>query len=121
MRLDIRPDVVARRQFIVRALTRQERPGTALTPAQKRSAVVPLSVAVVVVSSPAGTHGSFHLEGVIDDFQRIDNHRIVRSPDPVPHQLQKACIHYITRFEVGLSPGTAVVDADFSSPHPSCA
>ncbi len=104
--LNIGRHVVTRRQFIVGAFSGEQRPRPALAPAQERTAIVALSVAIVVVASPAGPDWSFHLQHVIDHLHRIDDERIVGTAHAVADQFQEAAIDHVTRFEINsVRPG----------------
>ena len=104
---------MTRRQFIVRPLSCQERPGTTLSPPQVRASVVPLSIAVMVIASPARPHRSFHLQNVIYYLQRIHHERIVGTPHTIPDQFQKACVDHVARFEIDPLSRSPVVDLDY--------
>jgi hypothetical protein len=71
---------------------------------------VPLSIAIVVIASPAGADWGVYLKHVIDHLQRIDHQRILRAPHSVTDQLQKSAIDYIAGFEVDLFSRAAIVD-----------
>src|SRR5580658_134509 len=103
---------MARGQLVMCSLPGQEWRRTALSPAQERSSIVALPIAVMVVASPARAHRSLHLECVVDHFERINHDRIVGTAHSVAHQLEEAGIHHIARLEVNSFSGSAVVDAD---------
>src|ERR1700733_3104637 len=94
------------------SLSGQEWTRAALTPTQKRSSVVALSIAIVVITPPARSHGSFDLESVVDHLQRINHDWIVGTAHSIAHQFEEAGIHHIARLEVDFFARSTVVDAD---------
>src|ERR1700678_2266666 len=53
--------IVARRQLVVGALSSQEGPRTTLPPAEEGTAIVPVSIAIMVIAPPAWPHGAVYL------------------------------------------------------------
>src|SRR5262245_63730480 len=79
-------------EFVVCALTREERPRSADTPSSIRRSVGPLTVSIVVVPIPTWPRRHVDLQHGIDHLQRIDDYRIMRIPNSVPNELEEACI-----------------------------
>ncbi len=87
-------------------------PCASLAPAVVRTAILLLTVAVVVVAAPAVAIRGLDLQNVIDDFERIDDERIVGAPDAVADEFEEAGIDDLAGLEVALLAGLAVVDVN---------
>src|SRR5581483_7669952 len=111
-RVDERADVVAGGELVVRALAGEQRPGAALPVANVRTAVFALSVAIVVVAAPARTVGGVDLEDVVDDFEGVDDQRVVGPADAVADELEEAAVDDLAGFKLVLLAGLAVRDVD---------
>src|ERR1019366_8510790 len=84
--------VVARGELVMPALAREQGPGAALPPGSKRTAVLTLSISVVIVAVPAGAEWRINLEHGVHHPQGIHDERIIRFADPVADQLKKTPI-----------------------------
>ena len=98
-----RADVVAGGQLVVGAFAGEQGPGAALSPAIVGAAVFPLAVAVVVVATPAGAIGGFDLEDVVDDFEGVDDERVVGAADAVADEFEEAGVDDLAGLEVVLA------------------
>ena len=87
--MDVLRRVAPSRDLVVPALACEQRPRAA---ARIGTAIVPLTVAVVVVAVPARTNGRVDLEDSINDTDRIHHDRIVCASDAVPHELEKPTV-----------------------------
>src|SRR5271168_5249441 len=93
------------------------RPGASLSPAEKWSAVMPLPIAVVVISPPARPFGRIDLQRLVDHLQRIDDQRVIRAPYAVAHQLQKSGVHNLARLEYRFLPRPSIRDLQHPLAH----
>ncbi len=85
------------------AFAGEEGPGAALSPAVVGAAVLLLAVAVVVVATPAGAKGGVDLEDVVDDFEGVDDERVVGAADAVADEFEEAGVDDLAGFEVVLA------------------
>ena len=92
------------------ALASEQRPRAADAPSDEGAAVVALAVAVVVVTTPAGTGGKIGLEDGVDHAQRILDQRIAALADAVADQFKETAIDDLARREVALRTGRAVAN-----------
>src|SRR6201996_104273 len=99
-RLNVWLHIAPRGQLIMRAFADQQWPWAPFTPPLKRTAVFPLSIPVMVVAVPAWPLRRLDFQYLIDHLQRIDDQRIIRAPDAVPHQFQKAPVHNSTSLKL---------------------
>ena len=73
------------RQFVMAALTGQDRPAASDARAVESAAVLFLSIAIVIVAAPARTLRQIVLENVIHDSDGVPHERIVRCADAQSH------------------------------------
>ena len=93
-------------QFVVTSLAREQRPSAAMAPADKRAAIFPLPVSIVVIAVPAWAKRSLHFQHGVHHLERIYNDGIVRLADAIAHEFQKTCIHDVFGWEyVFRAPG----------------
>src|SRR6266404_4230342 len=81
------------REFVMSALSRQQRPRTPDAPSEKRTAVVVLTVSVVRIAFPAWTRGKIGLERRVDHSERIFHQRSARFANSVAHQFKESAVH----------------------------
>src|SRR6266446_5382196 len=77
------------------AFTRQDWPATSNACSVKSTAVIFLSVAIVVVTTPARALWQIIFEHAINDFDGIANDRIVRVANTESHQMQEISADHI--------------------------
>ena len=99
-RLDERPDVAPGGQFVMAALSGEQRPRATLPPPGVRPAVLPLAIPVVVVAMPAGTERRVHFEDGVHDAQRVLDERVVEPADSVAHEFEESRVHDVLRWEL---------------------
>src|SRR5262245_32646194 len=109
-RAKIRRRVATGRKLVMTALAGQKRPCSAFSKTAIRSAIDTLPVSIVVVSSPAGTVGSFDFQQRINYTQRVLKQRITSLANAITHQFEESAIHNILRGELGSLTGSAVAD-----------
>jgi hypothetical protein len=96
------------RQFVMAALSGQNRPGSSDARPVKRASVLFLSIAVVIVAAPGRTLRQIVFENVIHDRDGIPHERIVRRADAQPHQMKKIAADHVP----GRAETAAVGDAE---------
>src|SRR5271154_2536397 len=96
----------------MRPLARQQGPCSPLAEPLEWTSVMPLSVAIMVVASPAWSLRRIDLQHMIDDLQRIHNHGIVCPAHAITHQLKKPPVDDLPRFELRLLSRTTIRDVD---------
>src|SRR5665213_4485466 len=79
----------------MRSLAGQKRPGPSLAPLNVRTAIGPLTIAVVVVATPAGTRRSLRFEICIDNPQAFRDQWIAGGINSITDQLQKTRVDNI--------------------------
>ncbi len=85
---------VAGGEFVMRALAGEQRPGPADSGAVEGRPVRMLAIAVAIVAPPARPRRQVDLEQGVDDAQRVADARIIRRPQPEPHQRQRVRAHH---------------------------
>src|SRR6202158_6464759 len=94
---DVLPNILARGQFVMAPFSRKQGPTATLSGVHERSAVLALTVSVIVVASPAGTRWRLHLKRGIHHANRIADHRIVRRPNAIADQFEETRINDFSR------------------------
>ena len=97
-----RANIVARRQFVMRAFARQQGPHPSLAPSLIRPAVRSLPVAVPVVTQPSRPILEIALQYLVHHPQRIHNQRIIGPPHAVTHEFKEASVDDLPRFKLNL-------------------
>src|SRR6202795_3830106 len=95
---DVLPNILAGGQFVMAPFSRKQGPTATLSGAHERSAVLALTVSVIVVASPTGARWRLHLKRGIHHSNRIADHRIVRRPNAIADQLEETRINDLSRW-----------------------
>src|SRR6202171_3221700 len=90
---DVLPNILAGGQFVMAPFSRKQGPTATLSGAHERSAVLALTVSVIVVASPADARWRLHLKRGIHHSNRIADHRIVRRPNAIKDQFEETRIN----------------------------
>src|SRR5271165_7014843 len=90
----------------------QQGPHSALSRTVVRTAVGGLAVAVPVVAQPAGALGQVALEDRVDDFEGIDDQRVVGAADAVTNELEETGVDDFAGLEFKASAGRPVAEVD---------
>lgn len=109
---DVVADVHSSGQLVVGALSCEDGPGATLSPVVVVAAVFALAVAVVIVAAPAVTEWGFDLEGMVDDFEGVDDEGVVGAADAVADEFEEARVDDLAGLEVILLVGGAVGDVN---------
>src|SRR5215472_6029589 len=88
---------MSRGDFVMTALTGQQRPGTPLSPTRVPGPVIALAKAIMIIPAPARSVRRVHFEHRIDDAQRIFDDRMVRAANAVTNQLEKTAVNNLFR------------------------
>src|SRR5258705_10451423 len=99
------------REFVMSALSSQQRPRAPDAPSEKWTAVVVLSVSVVRVTFPAWTGGKIGLERRIDYSERIFHQRCSRLADSIAHQFKESAVDYFRDRELIRDTRRTIVNA----------
>src|SRR5258705_11329214 len=89
-------------QLIVSALARQQRPRAPDAGSLVGTTVFSLSIAIIVVTTPARSKWRFHFQYVVDHLQRIFDQRIACWPNAVANQFKEACVNNLPGGELHL-------------------
>ena len=90
-------NILARGQFVMAPFSRKQGPAAPFAGTHERSAVLALTVSVIVVASPAGARWRLHLKRGIHHSNRIADHRIVRRPNAIADQFEETRINDFSR------------------------
>src|SRR5258705_13250073 len=101
------------REFVMPALSSQQRPWAPDAPSEKWTAVVVLSVSVVRVTFPAWTGGKIGLERRIDHSERIFHQRSSRLADSIAHQFKESAVDYFRDRELIRDTRRTIVNAHY--------
>src|ERR1700687_4173302 len=93
----LRTASVAGRQFVMRALSGQQRPGTPDSCAVERAAVGVFAVAVVVVTVPARPLRKLDPEPCVNEFYGVEHSRIIDGAQSESHQRQRVWADNVRR------------------------
>src|ERR1700674_2584397 len=85
---DVLPNILARGQFVMAPFSRKQGPTATLSGAHERSAVLALTVSVIVVASPAGARWRLHLKRGVHHSDTIADHRILPRRTAIADQLE---------------------------------
>ena len=96
-RRDERKRVSAGREFVVTALAREQRPGSADAIAVESRAVRVLPIAIVIVTLPARTLRQIVFDRGIENRERIDDERIVRIAQSQPNEMKEFSADHVAR------------------------
>ena len=96
---------VAGSDFVVRSLARQQRPEATYPRTIVGTSILMFAVAVVVVAVPAGPRGCFHFQLRVDDFDGVQNARIIGGAQAKANQRQSIHRHEFGSQNFGLSVG----------------
>src|SRR5665213_4189567 len=102
----------------MRALPCQDGPRPTLSPTHIWTAVFALSIAIVVVASPTRPIRRLDLQRRIHHFPRIDDQRVVGTPDAIAHEFKKSRIDHLARLKRKLLIGGTVGNVDHARRNP---
>src|SRR5712675_3379937 len=99
------------REFVVSALSSQQRPWPPDAPSEERTAVVALSVPIVCITFPAWTRGKVGLERRVDHPERIFHQRSAGFANSIAHQFKESAVDDLRARELIRGAGRTIGDA----------
>src|ERR1700693_114399 len=117
---DVLPNILAGGQFVMASFSRKQRPAATFSGAHERSAVLALTVAVIVVAPPAGARWRLHLKRGIHHSNGIADHRIVRGPNAIADQFEETRINDFSRRKRAIEALGSVVHRQREPPRIIC-
>src|SRR5438309_1228063 len=96
-RLDERHRIASGSQFVMAALSRQNRPAAAHAAAVKSAAVVFLPIAIVIVATPPRSLRQVAFNHPVNDFDGVAHDRIVGAANSEPDEVEEIAAHDIPR------------------------
>src|SRR5438128_747223 len=87
-RAEIRTSIPVSGEFVMAALARQQRPCTPFPPILVTFAVLPLPVAIVVITAPTRTERCINLQHCVNNTKRVMDDDVVGATNSVANQFE---------------------------------